>query len=307
MGLSEVSDPNYVPTTMIDAQNFNRKNAFMFTALLECIETSGGRSIVLKHTHNRNAQAILAELRHDNTSSVAGALRCRDMRQKLASMRLDMSWKRSQTDFLHSFERTLMSHNDNVSNPSFIVDDSNAKELLTTAVYYADNLRAVSIREMEDVIGKNGQYYTFEQYQILLRTAAALFDSTKRRGTTRANYTDINGDADSVTAPTTDSDTNAELSLALDVNAVRSNGPRLPAELFNVLNRADRTNWIGMSDTGKAAIIEAMNPTATRKVKVHNVGDACNLSPITSEELSSTVPSDDQPNEGALTVNHLYQ
>ena len=70
----------------------------------------------------------------------------------IMNFRLDNTWKKSQVQFIFTFDRMVQAYNDQQPNSSYHIDPESAKELLTNAVAAVPNLASIIIRQDESLL-----------------------------------------------------------------------------------------------------------------------------------------------------------
>ena len=221
--------------------------------LLEKVDTHVGRAIVASHRHDRDARRILIQLRQDATISAAGRLRVQEDHSRIVTTRLDSSYKGTQTQFLAEFQTRLDRYNDACSTvPEMKITDPQAKIYLRTAVDPAPNLRAVTVRETEDVSIRNAPPYNYSTLMQVLFVAAQTHDHRPRRAT-KAHVASLESEI-----TMTDSEDTGEPT-SLNVYAADSKRPMLPSSVYSSLSKEGKTQWrSGFSNTDKETILAGM-------------------------------------------------
>ena len=88
----EVLDPDYTPSTE-DEELFENKHVFMFSVFNTHLLTDMGKTIVGKHVHNTDAQAVWKGFQEHMKSSSKGASEKRRLTQYVTKTVLDDNFK----------------------------------------------------------------------------------------------------------------------------------------------------------------------------------------------------------------------
>ena len=88
----EVLDPDYTPSTE-DEELFENKHDFMFSVFNTHLLTDMGKTIVGKHVHNTDAQAVWKDFQEHMKSSSKGASEKRRLTQYVNKTVLDDNFK----------------------------------------------------------------------------------------------------------------------------------------------------------------------------------------------------------------------
>ena len=293
--LSELLDPNYVPFTTVEIDEFATKQAWFYAGLIDLIQTPTGKAIVRAHKQDFDARQVLVELHQDTSTTVTGKLRQRNLRQEISTIRLEGPWKaKPQMDFLLYFKRMVEVYNETQPSGTNVLTDGQIKEYLESAVYPAPNLRDITIREVEGELLRHNSPYSYADYFLCLETAAQLHDSNNgTQRPIRVHHTDIGSD----TPETPDLATPDMPTLEIHATDARPTGnhprrPMLPTPVFRNISRHGHSVWNMFNDTDRAVLADATSASTSRSV---------NTASLTPD--ASAVPPDIPPEPGELSIN----
>ena len=100
-GVSTPFDPNYVPASLQERQQFEIDNAFVYTVAAACIKYPSGREIVNRHAQDLDGQAVLQALQDEAESPIIRKTSKDILEKKLKNMSADPEkWTKPLENFL---------------------------------------------------------------------------------------------------------------------------------------------------------------------------------------------------------------
>ena len=100
-GMSNVLDPNYIPSTIQDIELFDRHQSFMFSMFATHVSTSKGKELIRKCKDKYDAQKLWSDLRTYHRESAKSEGRKSTLMTWITSTKLDRdSWQGSHEDFI---------------------------------------------------------------------------------------------------------------------------------------------------------------------------------------------------------------
>ena len=280
--IDEVFDLKYKPGTPEAIALFAEKQKFVYSVLINTLQTDTGRTFVRQHGHDSDAQAVYSKLLKHHRDSPKAKLDISALQKSIVNLTLDeASWKGTTVGFiLHWREQMRKLHEilpvkDHYSNGF-------RKTLLENALRSVDELRQVSTVENNNM-AVGHPMLTFLQYIDLVSAFASHRDearsSTGNRRTTKrvVNYLDYTPDDDE-----DDREYSVNYTKSIDQNGSNDRSTYVDNDLWKRL-----TPWL------KDVVKEA-------KAKIRAEGSDQRSTPIRRanvHELSSPELADDDPQD----------
>ena len=200
---------------------------------------------------NYDAQLALHLIRQHMSTSAEGLLYQRDLRTKITTMRIDN--RSLQTAFILELHDFVDTYNRLQQNPSLRIDDLARKDYLIAAVAPAPNLASVHTREIEHMVIHGGTGYTYDEYLLLLRTAASLQDI--HNGVPRRRIHEMHvEDADPPDYP-------PDREIFAAATGRPSPPTRVPGPIWDTMSADDRRTWQSLPGTLRTALLGSSTPT----------------------------------------------
>ena len=180
----DVLDPMYVPVTDEEKELFLLHNTFMYTMLLECVQTSKGKLCIRAHHVDKNAQYAYADLTNAYQGNVTVQMAITTLRSELTTLRLDSGWKRSCEAFLTDWAHKILDLEE-IQNSQ--VTDKEKRQWLDATVQSHKELeeavrQALVIETMSaSASGANpGRQMAWEPYFDMIMSIAKTTDNTRK-------------------------------------------------------------------------------------------------------------------------------
>ena len=271
--------------------------AWMYDVLRQKVKIGSGRVIIRNHLMDYNVRVIMQELEVDACSSTQGRLLLRQGLQTIITMRLNSEWKKPFVDYIRLFENRVINYNEQQPVAATRINNIMCRQYLEASVSTCKPLREVSQREMERMAEGTSQGYTYDQYVIALKSAAALADEGRSikasRGvniveinkayfdteddtspmTAEVNHTELNQDHDTDPVSTDEEDDSSAL-MAYKSNIKRQPGSTMNKETWNSLSSDTQTKWDSIQGGDKTKILRYSAQRADNRAKTQaNVTD----------------------------------
>ncbi|KAL7572284.1 hypothetical protein ACA910_017883 [Epithemia clementina (nom. ined.)] len=186
-GLGDLLDPTFQPDHSDEyaVALFHEQQKFLYSVLLTTLQTDEGKSIVRAHAKDKDAQAILRELRYHYTKSTIARNEITRLTTYITNLRLDSSWRGTTESFIMHFKEQLRLLDD-LQPLNERLPDTMRRTLLMNAVENIGDLRRVQ-NLFEYMQHKDSSHtITFEEYYSLLKNAAFSYDKSQRSTKHRA-------------------------------------------------------------------------------------------------------------------------
>ncbi|KAL7569938.1 hypothetical protein ACA910_008598 [Epithemia clementina (nom. ined.)] len=180
-GLGDLLDPDFQPDHSDEyaIALFNEQQKFLYSVLLTNLQTDEDKSIVRAHAKDKDAQAILRELRHHYTKSAVARNEITRLTTYITNLCLDSSWRGTTESFIMHFKEQLRLLDD-LQPICERLPDTMQRTLLMNAVKGVGDLRRIQ-NLFEYLQHKDPNHtITFEDYYSLLKNAA--LPTTSHRG-----------------------------------------------------------------------------------------------------------------------------
>ncbi len=185
--VTEVLDKSYVPNNSIAKELFDQKQSFMYSVLNRVVLTDMGKTIVRRHEHDYDAQAVYAELvEHAKTSTAANITRTK-LIDALTTSRLDSRWTGTTVGFILHWQDKMRMLEELIPVAEHYTENSK-KRMLQTAVQGIGELRQVMIQE-EQLVATGNSHLTYNEYVNLLISAATRRDDVLKLPASRSRRT----------------------------------------------------------------------------------------------------------------------
>ncbi|HET7637806.1 MAG TPA: hypothetical protein VFK47_03615, partial [Ktedonobacteraceae bacterium] len=183
-GISDVFDPDYVPQTPDKIELFKVQQAFVYSVFVTHVLTASGKNIVREYTHSGDAQAIYKRLLQRYTNSPEAKSNAQDLKNKLAVLHVDDTWKNTATAFLNHWS-SLNLQLDEITKKADQATPEQRKSQLVNAVASHPELKLI-IRNDRMTAMKGAAELTYDEYLTLLVSAAAEYDKEHSKPSRRA-------------------------------------------------------------------------------------------------------------------------
>ncbi|KAL7571052.1 hypothetical protein ACA910_003768 [Epithemia clementina (nom. ined.)] len=197
-GLGDLLDPIFKPDHSDEyaVALFNEQQKFLYSVLLTNLQTDEGKSIVRAHAKDKDAQAIIRELRHHYTKSTVARNEITRLTTYITNLRLDSSWRGTTESFIMHFKEQLRLLDD-LQPLNEQLPDTMRRTLLMNAVEGVVDLRRIQ-NLFEYLQHKDPSHtITFEEYYSLLKNAAFSYDKSQRstkHGTRHIQFHEVDDD-----------------------------------------------------------------------------------------------------------------
>ena len=196
-GLTDVLNPDYIPSTDDEIQLFTLQNTFMYSVFESTLQTTKSRHIVQTHECSADAQQVYATLLDVYEENLTISLQATDLRSTLTLLRYDDKWKKSSETFLLHWQSNILELEQLEDK---LVDESTKRLWLTatlsTKSHMATCLNQAKVTEMT-ILGMNPggpKTLPWEGFYNLILSQAKLHDhshakssKTEVNTTTRTN------------------------------------------------------------------------------------------------------------------------
>ncbi|KAL7574251.1 hypothetical protein ACA910_012506 [Epithemia clementina (nom. ined.)] len=180
-GLGDLLYPDFQPDHSDEyaVALFNEQQKFLYSVLLTTLQTDEGKSIVRAHAKDKDAQAILRELRHHYTKSTVARNEITRLTTYVTNLCLDSSWRGTTESFIMHFKEQLRLLDD-LQPISERLPDTMCRTLLMNTVEGVGDLRRIQ-NLFEYLQHKDPTHtITFEEYYSLLKNDAFSYDKSQR-------------------------------------------------------------------------------------------------------------------------------
>ena len=183
-GLSNVLNPDYVPTTDEELELFNAHNKFMFLVFMNHLKTAKASVAVRRHELNQDAQKVYADLLKSYENDIAGNIQAHALRTEIINMRLDSNWRGCYETFLHKWTNKILEL-ENLENSSIPSKDKRTwlETTLSTNTDMSKTFADVVTQEGANAILNGGQNprLDFEDLFALLKQRTIMLDNYQKR------------------------------------------------------------------------------------------------------------------------------
>ncbi|KAL7567108.1 hypothetical protein ACA910_009437 [Epithemia clementina (nom. ined.)] len=180
-GQGDLLDPDFQPDHSDEyaVALFNEQQKFLYSVLLTTLQTDEGKSIVRAHAKDKDAQAILRELRRHYTKSTVARNEITRLTTYITNLCLDSSWRGTTESFIMHFKEQLRLLDD-LQPISERLPDTMRRTLLMNTLEGVGDLRRIQ-NLFEYLQHKDPNHtITFEEYYSLLKNAAFSYDKSQR-------------------------------------------------------------------------------------------------------------------------------
>ncbi|KAL7570793.1 hypothetical protein ACA910_014422 [Epithemia clementina (nom. ined.)] len=180
-GLGDLLDPTFKPDHSDEyaVALFHEQQKFLYSVLLTTLQTDEGKSIVRAHAKDKDAQAILRELRYHYTKSTVVRNEITRLTTYITNLCLDSSWRGTTESFIMHFKEQLRLLDD-LQPLNERLPDTMRRTLLMNAVENIGDLCRIQ-NLVEYMQHKDSSHtITFEEYYSLLKNAAFSYDKSQR-------------------------------------------------------------------------------------------------------------------------------
>ncbi len=179
--VEDVLDPDYVPTPA-EAPLFKLKQTFVYSVLNTHLLTDMGKTLVRKHYHDNDAQAVWKELQEHMKSSSKGASEKRRLTQYVTNTVLDDNFKGTTEQFVLHFNEQFRQL-DEISDPPEQFSPNVKMILLQNAVRGISELS--NIETLDEFLSittsaTKSSHLKYQSYYELLINACVRYDKTKK-------------------------------------------------------------------------------------------------------------------------------
>ena len=154
-GLTDVLNPDYIPSTDDEILLFNLQNTFMYSVFESTLQTTKSRHIVQTYETSADAQKVYSTLLDIYEEDLAISLQATDLRSTLTLLRYDDKWKKSSEAFLLHWQSNILELEQLEDK---LVDESTKRLWLTatlsTKSHMATCLNQAKVTEMT-ILGMN--------------------------------------------------------------------------------------------------------------------------------------------------------
>ena len=309
--MSSVLDPKFTPSTQEQIELFKRQQAFVYTVLLQHVQTAAGKIIVREHADSRDARSTYLKLLDRYSKSPEAQANAQEIRNKISNLKLDNTWKSTAASFINLWKSLYLQLEDMTpleEHETSIVK----KKLLENAVI--KNEKLANVTELERItVQQGGSPLTYEKYLSLLETAASNYDrahknknprSVNKTKTSKANQTRT---TPSKTSNNRNSNNNSASKKPASSNQQTNGRIRLPPEIWNTLSQAQKDSILQHN----RALPRPTNAPSSRQMN-SNTTTNTSSTPTTSvnsvSSTASTVPvSNISPPQPPSLINSLAQ
>ena len=186
-GLGNVLTATYIPSTVSDIELFKSQQTYMYSVLIDRLQTDNSQSILRDHESDKDAQQIIAEVVTYYEKSSMAKNRASVLFSQITSMRLHTTrWNGTIRSFLlHWVEKVREYHR--LSEPTNIINDAMKKTILVNLVKADIRLNDVIIRDMQRQRDGEPEYTYSELLDHLLQTADIMDGSVASKRQASAN------------------------------------------------------------------------------------------------------------------------
>ena len=107
-GTSSVLDPDYVPSTLHEAELFKAQNDFMYSVFEYCLMTSKSKLQIQMHEEDMDAQKVYEGLLNSYENDLSGELKAGDLRSELTILQLNNNWRSGYESFLNMWSTKIL-------------------------------------------------------------------------------------------------------------------------------------------------------------------------------------------------------
>jgi hypothetical protein len=259
-GLANVLNHSYVPSNPNDLELFSSQQTYMYSVLIDRLQTDNARSILRDHEVDKDSQLIIAEVvRYYEKSSMAKN-RSSTLFSQITSMKIhNTRWNGTIRNFiLHWVDKVREYHR--LAGPSNQITDAMKKTILPNLVKADSKLNDVIIRDMQRQ--RDGEpEYPYEVFLEHLLQTADIIDGTlaPSKRTTSVNLLDRFGSnvanffEDGYVSE--DDEGNDELVFQYTKSNRREEfRPTVDKNTWNSLSIDDQRAWNALSPDGKKKV-----------------------------------------------------
>ena len=182
-GISEVFDPAYLPVDDNAKALFAVQQAFAYSVFVTHIQTASGKNIVREYSKTGDAQSIYRRLLTRYTDSPEAKSNAQELKNKLALLRLDDTWRGTTSSFLNHW-RSLNLQLDDMTPSCDLPTPSQRKSQLENAV--APHQELARVIQLERIsVQKGDKALDYDQYLSLLDSTASDYDRAHQKPASR--------------------------------------------------------------------------------------------------------------------------
>ena len=283
--VSEILDPDYKPDEdEYSNQLFNQKLSFMYSVLNRVVLTDMGKTIVRKHEHTYDAQAVYKELIDYFKNSTAANIGVGKLIEFLTMARLDSRWNGTTLGFiLHWRDRMRLYEELTPTDEHY--GEGAKKRMLQAAVEAIPELRIIATQE-ETLVATGNSKLSYANYINLLNSAAARRDNTMKVVPSRSKRTvhqastnygmdyDLDYNIGYVEEPNSTIDVDVDYDIEYEVNAAERQ--LIPGSIWHSLSKEAKEYFRkqgSIKPVNKNGVNNAKNSTKfsnNRQVKLHS-------------------------------------
>jgi len=172
--VKHVLDPQFVPQAH-EVPLWDEQQKFMFWVFNTTLLTDVGKSLVRKHEHDADAQAVWTELVQDTTSSTKAKMAASDILSYITSASLDSNWKGTSHGFVLYWENKVREYDMMITDPADRFSSNQKLAMLKNIIEWTPDLCNVRINADIEA-AKGGTRLTYDQYRSLLISACQAYD-----------------------------------------------------------------------------------------------------------------------------------
>ncbi|KAG7340327.1 hypothetical protein IV203_023870 [Nitzschia inconspicua] len=175
--VAEVLDPTYVPPPT-EVGLFQQKRLYMYSVLLNCLDTDQGQTVIRTHAATSDAQKAYADMREYCLRSAKAELNAADHLAYITNAKLgNGQWRGTAESFILNWQDRLRKHTDTLKDKSAALHDTTKLALLQNAVSLIPQLNDVKLRA-DQYNSATKQATTYAEYVAFLVTASQQYDRT---------------------------------------------------------------------------------------------------------------------------------
>ena len=193
-GLSNVLNPNYIPTTDDEKALFTAQQTFMYSVFEQCMNTTKSRHVVQSFESTSDAQSVYSGLLREYEEDLTTSLQATDLRTELTLLRFDDKWKKSSEAFLLAWKAKILEL-EQLEDKA--IDDSTKRLWLTatlsTKTHMLNCLNQAKVTEMSIMAMSPGttNIFSWDGFYNIILAHAKLHDHSRTNTNTRqANATE---------------------------------------------------------------------------------------------------------------------
>ena len=263
--LSDVLDPDFVPSTPEGHELFVEKQKFVYAVFEKNLLTDKGKSLVRHYATTFDAQKVYRDISIYAKSSTQAAIEASTLLAYITSANCgDGSWKGTTQAFIHNWQDKIRQYELIIPTGDHF-SETIKRTMLENAVGRVPELRAVKNQAAQHKTQNGGIELSYTQYCSLLASAAQEYDGSLIRdlnpppsAARRSVYYQEMYDTEQATedkyfdAYNIDSSPND----TLEANFTGFGGPRLNADQWSRLSKAAQAKWDEFTREEKAILLE---------------------------------------------------